>query len=178
VQRTTHAAVLSAAAIAAALGLGGCGDDDKQADRPPETPAPLTSPSTSATEAAAPLPPVSALTDVVARFTDPAVPGAQKIGLVQYGTADDGAALDRLTKALSDNGYMPLTVDARDLVWAPSHPGDVVATVTIKTANAPSGSDFTFPMEFSPIRDSWQLTRETADMLLKFGEQSTAQPTR
>jgi len=177
VRRTTHAAVLSAAAIAAAFGLGGCGDDDKQAGRPPETPAPLTTPSTSATEAAAPLPPVSTLTDVVARFTDPAVPGAQKIALVQYGTAEDAGALDRLTKALSDNGYVPLTIDVRDLVWAPSHPGDVVATVTIKTANAPSGGDFTFPMEFSPIRDSWQLTRETADMLLKFGEQS-AQPTR
>lgn len=139
---------------------------------------PPTMPTTASAEAAAPLPPTSALTDVMARITDPNVPGTQKVGLVEYGTPDDAASLDRLSNALRDNGFMPLTFDARDMVWAQAHPGNVVANVTIKTASAQNGGDFTFPMEFSPTQDSWQLTRETADMLLKFGQPSPTQPAR
>jgi hypothetical protein len=33
-------------------------------------------------------------------------------------------------------------------------------------------------MEFTPAHGSWQLSRQTADMILKLGQQSTATPTR
>jgi hypothetical protein len=134
----------------------------------PTTPAP----------SSAPLPPSSALTDVMARLTDPNVRGADKLGLVEYSTADDAAALDRFTKALKDGGFMPLSFEANDLTWAQAHQGNVVANVVIKTSNRGSQGDFTFPMEFSPTDGSWQLTRQTADMLLKLGQEQTATPTR
>jgi hypothetical protein len=134
----------------------------------PTTPAP----------SSAPLPPSSALTDVMARLTDPNVRGSDKLGLVEYSTADDAAALDRFTKALKDGGFMPLSFEANDLTWAQAHQGNVVANVVIKTSNRGSQGDFTFPMEFSPTDGSWQLTRQTADMLLKLGQEQTATPTR
>ena len=48
----------------------------------------------------------------------------------------------------------------------------MVATVNVTTANKPPGK-FSFPMEFTPVRDRWQLTRKTADLLLEFGEAPT-----
>ena len=42
-----------------------------------------------------PLPPPEALTDVLARLSDPTVAGADKIDLVELATADDAAALDK-----------------------------------------------------------------------------------
>ena len=36
-----------------------------------------------------------------------------------------------------------------------------------------TGKDLKFPMEFSPQQDSWQLTRQTADLLLEMGQQPT-----
>ena len=45
---------------------------------------------------------------------------------------------------------MPLTFEATDLTWSQAHQGNVIANVTIKTANPQAGRDFTFPMEFSP----------------------------
>jgi hypothetical protein len=32
-------------------------------------------------------------------------------------------------------------------------------------------------MEFSPQQDNWQLTRQTADLLLQMGQQQNAAPT-
>ena len=84
------------------------------------------------------------------RLSDPAVPGADKIGLVESATADDAAALDRFGQALADSGSMPLTFEATDLQWSEAEPGNVVATVTVTTANRQAGGDFTFPMEFIP----------------------------
>ena len=52
-------------------------------------------------------------------------------------------------------------------------PGNVVTTMVIKQAN-PAGSEFRYPMEFAPSDGSWQLTRQTADLLL---ELDTAAPT-
>jgi hypothetical protein len=123
------------------------------------------------------LPPPTALTDVMARLADPNMPGAQKVGLVEYATADDAAALDRFGRALRDGGFMPLSFEATDLTWSQSHQGNVVANVIIKTANRQAG-DFMFPMEFSPTHGSWQLTRQTAEMLLQLGQETTATPTR
>ena len=126
--------------------------------------------------AADPLPSPTALTDVMARLADPNIPGSEKVGLVEHATADDAAALDRFGRALRDGGYMPLSFEATDLTWSQSHQGNVVANVVIKTANRQAGRDFAFPMEFSPTHGSWQLTRQTADMLLQLGQEPTAIP--
>ena len=112
------------------------------------------------------------------RLADPAIPGPDKVGLVQLGTPADAAALDRFAKALNDSGYAPLTFEATDLMWAQGQTGDVIADVTMKPGG-PQATDKTmkFPMEFSPQGDTWQLTRQTADLLLQIGQQPTAQPT-
>ena len=120
-----------------------------------------------------PLPAPEVLIDVLARLSDPAVPGADKIDLVELATADDAAALDKFGKALADSGALPLTFAATDLKWSETETGNVVATVDVTTANKPPGK-FSFPMEFTPVRDQWELTRKTADLLLDFGTAQTA----
>lgn len=157
-----------AATIVAVFALGGCGPAT-----PPTTSSPTveTSPAPSVgipapappAPGGPPLPQPSALTDVMARLADPAVPGAQKVALIENGTAGEAAGLDRFAAALRDNGSLPLTFEARDLAW--SQNGNVVATVTVTTANPATGR-FAYPMEFAPAGGSWQLTRQTADQLL------------
>jgi hypothetical protein len=156
--------------LVAAFGLCGCGSD--------KPPAPAPSSAVSSAPAApayppppAPLPPPSALTDVLYRLADPAVPGGQKLTLIADAGPGDAAALDRFGKALADNGYHPMTFDAADLAWASSGDAavdDVVATVIARTPPGRTGGDFTFPMEFARTPDGgWQLTRDSADMLLE-----------
>ena len=111
------------------------------------------------------------------RLADASVPGADKVGLVEHGTAADAEALDKFGRALADSGFTPLTFEATDLVWSQSDPGNVVATIAVKAANRPSGGNFTYPMEFNPLRNTWQLTRQTADLLLQLGQTPTATPT-
>ncbi len=122
-----------------------------------------------------PLPPGAALIDVMSRLADPAVPGDQKVVLIENGTVDEAADLDRFGIALRDNGSLPLTFEARDLAWSQSDPGNVVATVIVRTANPQSG-EFTYPMEFAPAAGSWQLTRKTADLLLQLGGEEGSPP--
>jgi hypothetical protein len=166
--RRTSVAVLSATAAVVALGLSGCGAE-------PIPPAPTTSisaPAVAGAQAApqAPLPAPQALTDVLAKLADPSVPGEQKVDLVQYATPEDGAALDRFAQATVDGGLAPLTFQAADLSWSPADYGDVVATVTVGSANpAPQARPFTFPMQFTLDEGAWQLTRVTADQLLELG---------
>ena len=153
----------------AAFGLCGC-------DSPPPAAAPeteTTSAVASAAPASSPLPAPEALIDVLNRLSDPAVAGADKVGLVELATPDDAAALDKFGKALADNGALPLTFEAVDLRWSESEAGNVVATVNVTTANKPPGK-FSFPMEFTPVNDRWELTRKTANLLLDFGEGATA----
>jgi hypothetical protein len=177
VQRTV-AAVLGAATIVAPLGLSGCGGDTSSApsptivalSKPPTVPAPPT-------DTGAPLPAPTTLTDVMSRLADPNIPGTDKIGLVEYGTPPDAAALDRFAKALHDSGYAPVTFAAADLTWAQDQTGNVIANVTINAANPQVGKDLKIPMEFSPQQDSWQLTRKTTDLLLQLGPKPTATPT-
>ncbi|MCV7281006.1 hypothetical protein H7J88_15290 [Mycolicibacterium flavescens] len=172
---TTRAVVLSAVAIAAALGLSACGDDPAPAPAAPATPAPITRPPTvTAAEPSvpvAPLPPPNALTDVLARMADGAVPGADKLDVIEDATPADGDSMDKFTTALRDGGYAPVTFEATDLTWADGQKGVVLAVVTIRTAN-PQAGDFTFPMEFRLADDHWQLSRRTADSLLQIGEAS------
>ncbi|MDT5011089.1 MAG: hypothetical protein QOH57_2706 [Mycobacterium sp.] len=100
-------------------------------------------------------------------LADTSVPGEQKVALVQYATAADGPALVQFGQALSDSGFAPTTVTATDLTWSTT-PGNVTADITIASAN-PAVKPFTYPMEFSPWRDAWQLTRRSADQLLPLG---------
>ncbi|WP_232375039.1 hypothetical protein [Mycolicibacterium mengxianglii] len=113
------------------------------------------------------LPQPSALIDVLTRLTDPAVPGNNKLTLVEGATAADAKALDGLVVALRDNKQAPLTFAVTDIAWSEQR-GYLVATVTITPAD-PAAAPFTYPMEFKPLGQGWQLSRETADLLLEFG---------
>lgn len=169
--RRTPARVLSAVTLVAAFGLSGCGDDARTAQPGPP-------PSTATTEVAppvAPLPAPEVLADVVYRLADPSIPVEQKVGLLQYGTVDDEPALKNFGDALAANGFAPLTVTATDLAWA-GQPGDITANVTIGSS-APDARPFSYPMQFSPLRDGWQLTRRSADQLLPLVSAASPSPT-
>jgi hypothetical protein len=167
----SRTAFLSAVtALVAAFGLCGCNSDAPPAADPSTTTAAATAP---LAPVSSPLPPPQALIDVLARLSDAAVPGADKVGLVEMSTEGDAAALDKFGKALADNGALPLTFEAVEEKWSDTETGNVVATVNVTTANNPPGK-FSFPMEFTPVRDEWQLTRKTADLLLDFGDGATA----
>lgn len=169
----------SAATLVAALGLGACGQPG-QSDDPTVASAPAAATSSSTglpdpipdSPGGPPLPPSTALVDVMARLSDPAVPGNEKITLIERGTPAEAAGLDRFATALRDNGSLPLTFEARDLAWSQSAPGNVLATVVVRTAKP--GGEFTYPMEFAQTAGSWQLTRQTADQLLQLGPEPGA----
>lgn len=171
--RTIRATVLGAVAIAAALGLGACGDNAAPPAPSSAAPAPITKPPTVAqpptAPTMAPLPPPSALTDVLARITDASIPGDQKLDAIEAATPADAAAMDKLGQALRDGGYQPAIFEAKDLRWSEDQTGNVLAVVTIKTANEQAG-DFTFPMEFRFANNHWQLARRTADAMLQLGQ--------
>ena len=176
--RRTPVAVLSATISVVALGLSGCGEE-------PIPPVPEPSASSSIGPAGpsaapqAPLPAPDVLIGVLAKLADPSVPGEQKVELVQYATPEDGAALDRFAEATVDGGLAPLTFQAVDLTWSPTDYGDVVATVTVSSANpAPEARPFTFPMQFTLHEAAWQLTRVTADQLLELGPVPTTSTTQ
>lgn len=111
-----------------------------------------------------PLPAPEALTDVMYRVADPAVPGADKLGLIAGATPPEAATLDGFAAALRDGGFAPVTFTAADIGWT-GQPSTVRATITVSTTNPADPPDFTFPMEFRSIPGGWQLTRETAEML-------------
>lgn len=160
--------VLSAVTIVAALSLSGCSHHIEPKPAPDlEKSSPGFSTGHSANSS--PLPAPEALTDVLYRLADPAVKGTDKVALVQDTTPDDAAIIDRFAAALRDNGFNPLTCTATDIAWSDREPGDVIATINITTTNPGKPGGFTFPMEFHPNGASWQLARETADMVLAFG---------
>ncbi len=136
-----------------------------------ETPPPIV-PAPAPVVPAAPLPPPTALSDVLNRIADPAVPGAEKTALIESAAPADAAAMDRFGVALRQAGYDPVSFEARDLRWVQGSTDRVSALVTLKTEN-PQAGDFTYPMEFALTDGSWQLARRTADELL--GEDSPAQ---
>jgi hypothetical protein len=162
----TCTAVLGAVAAAAALGLSGCGGGHPAAES--------AGPATMLTAApTAPLPTASVLTDVLYRLADPDVTAADKVALVENATPGDAEALNRFGQALLAAGYLPLTFEAADLAWSHNVSGDVVATISVTTANERAGA-FSFPMEFTPTAGStWLLTRQTADLLLELGQTPT-----
>jgi len=163
--RRLRIVVLGAATILAAVGLSGCAHDESKVSSPSAAPASLATPSATASRPSAPLPPPEALVDVLSKLADPAVPGSNKVGLVEGATPESAATLDKFTNALRDGGYLPMTFVAKDLAWSDKNPANVTATVTVNTAHA-NNRVFTFPMEFTPFQGGWQLSRKTAEMLL------------
>jgi hypothetical protein len=168
-------AVLGAATIVAALGLSGCSGDEHGTS--PETEPPPASTSLTSTPVAqvAPLPPPKALAGVLYRLADPAVPGTQKLNLVQGATPDNAAVFDQFATALLNGGFAPMKFDVRDVAWSDRDPADVVANVNVSSPN-PGGPKFSFPMEFTPYQGGWQLSARTADVLLAFGTAQVAPP--
>jgi len=164
---------LSAATILAALALSGCSNHDESKPAPspvaPQSSAVATAPS----DPSAALPTPEALSDVLYRLADPAVKGSDKLALVESTTPDDAVTMDRFAAALRDGGFTPLTVTVSDIRWSDREPGDALATVNVTTSNPANPGGFTFPMEFRPHDGGWQLSRETADMLLAFGNART-----
>ncbi|ABM14255.1 MULTISPECIES: hypothetical protein [Mycolicibacterium] len=172
--------VRSAVTFVAALGLCGCNQNEHPAATAPSPAPPAVESSAPAapipdSPGGPPLPPPDALIGVMARLSDPAVPGDQKITLIENASQGEAAGLDRFAVALRDNGSLPLTFEARDLAWSQSEPGNVVATIVITPANPPGGQ-FTYPMEFAPSDGSWQLTRQTADLLLQLDDPAPSPP--
>lgn len=169
-------AVLSTAAIAAVLGLPGCSKDEDDAS--PETAAPSTSASLSAAAAlqVAPLPTPDALAGVLYRLADAAVPGPQKLNLVEGSTPASAAVFDQFANALINGGYTPVKFDVRDVNWSDRDPADVVANVDVSSFNS-HGPRFAFPMEFKPYQGGWQLSARTADVLLAFRTDTAEPPT-
>lgn len=170
--RRTLSVALAAPAVAAALCLPGCAP---QASTPVDTTLPAP-PSTTTTPPHDPgLPDPGALTDVLYRLADPAVPGAEKVVLVQGAAEADAETLDRFAAALRDNGYRPATFTADDLVWSAAGPPDgVVADVTIAKNGEEHG--FSLPMEFDRTDGQWQLSHDTFDMLLGSGPGASDSP--
>lgn len=159
--------------MAAAFGLAGCA---AESDRPASSAPDRTTVSAPELPATAPLPPPEALTAVLYRLADTAVPGTEKIGAIDQATVADADALDSFGRALRDGGYQPVTFEATDLMWSDTDPGNVVATVTAVGPDPDAGT-FSVPMEFTADdREGWQLTRETADMLLELGPADPAAP--
>ena len=168
-------AVLSAATIVAALGLSGCSGEERSASPQAEPSPPAASVSPTAAVPIAPLPPAQALAGVLYRLADPAVPGSQKLNLVEGATPESAAVFDQFAAALVNGGFTPLNVDVRDIAWSDRDPADVVANVNVSSPN-PSAR-FSFPMEFKPYQAGWQLSARTADVLLAFDNASVAPPT-
>ncbi|WP_319446236.1 MULTISPECIES: hypothetical protein [unclassified Mycobacterium] len=167
--RRAEVLTLSAVTLVAALSVSGCSSDDALAPPSSQQATPTTAVVPAPT--GAPLPAPDALTGVLFRLADTSIPAEQKLGLVQYSSAADVAALGNFGQALRDGGFRALTIQATDLSWATT-PGNVSATVTIGTSDDPAKT-FTYPMEFTPVRDTWQLTRRTADQLLQLGGAAT-----
>lgn len=130
--------------------------------------APAAPPSAAVAPDPAALPPPEVLAEVIYRLADPAVPGADKMLLVADTTPPDADALNGFASALRDSGYTPLAVRAGDLQWAPGNSGAVSATIVITTPNPAQRGKFTFPLEFGAHAGGWQLTRQSAEMLLAF----------
>jgi hypothetical protein len=168
-------AVLSTAAIAAVLGLPGCSNDEDDSAAQTATSATSASPSAASAPQVAPLPAPDALAGVLYRLADAAVPGPQKLNLVEGATPGSAGVFDQFANALINGGYTPVKFDVRDVNWSDRDPADVVANVDVSSSN-PRGPRFAFPMEFKPYQGGWQLSARTADVLLAFRDDTSEPP--
>jgi hypothetical protein len=161
---------LGPACVAAAIGLSGCATS---APPPVDLAPPTTAVETNPAMQQAPLPDPQTLIAVLVQLTDPAVPGAAKLHLIEGSGGADAARLDSLTRALQDTQSLPLTFAVNDLAWSDRHPGDVRGGVDM-VAPPPKGGLLAFPMEFRPTPGGWQLTRDSADILMGVSPGSSA----
>jgi hypothetical protein len=168
-------AVLGTAAIAAVLGLPGCSNDEDDSAAQTATSATSASPSAASAPQVAPLPAPDALAGVLYRLADAAVPGPQKLNLVEGATPGSAGVFDQFANALINGGYTPVKFDVRDVNWSDRDPADVVANVDVSSSN-PRGPRFAFPMEFKPYQGGWQLSARTADVLLAFRDDTSEPP--
>jgi hypothetical protein len=168
-------AVLSAATIVAALGLSGCSGGEHRVSTESEPPPTSASVTSTAAAQVAPLPQPEDLAKVLYRLADPAVPGSQKLNLVEGATPDNAAVLDQFATALLNGGFAPMKFDVRDVVWSDRDLGNVMANVSVSSPN-PRGPKFSFPMEFTPSQGGWQLSARTADVLLADSPAPVAPP--
>lgn len=160
-------------AVAAVLALAGCGHHEATQ---PAAELPLTSTTVATVTPASPLPAPEALTDVLYRLSDPEVPGAEKVPLIEGAKPTDAETIEKFAPALRDGGYLPLSLEVAAITWSDRYPGNVTADVTVSTANSATGG-FSFPMEFTPHDGRWQLSQATAKTLLAFGKaQAEATP--
>ncbi|QLL05469.1 hypothetical protein [Mycobacterium vicinigordonae] len=167
---------LGATVVVAVLALAGCARDTAKKVDSTETAVPP-APSTTVAEApTAPLPAPEILTDVLSRLADAAVPGNDKLNLVQGSGPETAGALDRFTTAARDGGYLPMTFVASNIAWSSQNPSNATATVVVHTAN-PDHREFTFPMEFTSTQGGWQLSQRTAEVLLAMQNAGTLPPT-
>lgn len=176
-RRTLSYSVLTfgVAIVVAALGSAACAGDGRSQRAVAPDPAALTGTAQAGASVVAggPLPPPEALTDVLYRLADTGVPAADKLALVHDTRPADAAALSAFGTALRDGGFAPITVDAADIRWSATAPGEVLATVTITAADPGRPDEFTFPMAFRSDDGGWRLTRETGDMLLALADTGT-----
>lgn len=165
---------LPAAVTAAVVALTGSGCLHSHSTPAPQAAPATTSPTRTSLAAppTAPLPPPEALTEVLYRLADPALPGLAKLHLVEGSRPDDAPVFDKFAGALLANGFAPPTFNVTDVAWSDRDPADVTATVKVTGPN-PAVAGFAFPMEFKPHEGGWQLSAQTAAMLLAFG---TAHP--
>ena len=177
VRRLTMAVSVVAAAVVGVGVLAGCQNTPTDPAASVTADAPTGALAGRPPAPSAPLPAPDALTAVLDKLADPSVPGANKVSLVEGATDDDAAKVDKFTKALSDSGYLPLTFTATDIAWSDTVPGNVSATVTVRSQNPAMAAGFTFPMEFRPYFGTWQLSRKTADMLLALSVTPAPTPT-
>ncbi len=148
----------------AALGVSGCSANHDDVAAPQSAASTAMSP---AVRQAPALPPPQALAEVVSRLADTAVPGGEKLALIEDGAPADAETLDRFAAALRDGGYAPVTVSATDVHWSPTAPDEAVAIITVTPPEQRPGV-FAFPLAFRTGPAGWQLTRGTAETLLAF----------
>jgi hypothetical protein len=117
------------------------------------------------------------LANVLYRLADAAVPGLQKLNLVEGATPETAGVFDQFANALVNGGYTPIKFDVRQVLWSNRDPADVVANVDVTSTN-PHGPRFAFPMEFRPYQGGWQLSARTADVLLAFRSDAVEPPAR
>ncbi|PQM51470.1 hypothetical protein C5U48_14865 [Mycolicibacter virginiensis] len=165
-----HRSTVAAALAAATVLLSGCSGHQPAE---PVAEVPVTSTTVPVQVPSSALPAPEALTDVLYRLSDPEVPGADKLALIEGAKPADAATIDKFATALKDGGYLPLSLEAAALGWSDRSPGNVTADVTVNTANPATGTFF-FPMEFTPNHGDWQLSQATAKSLLAFGNARTS----
>ena len=113
---------------------------------------------------------------MLSRLADPAVPGAQKLNLVEGATPDSAAVFDQFAKALINGGYAPVKFDVRDVALVRPGPRRRGGQRRRQLTAIRKGPRFAFPMEFKPYQGGWQLSARTADVLLGVPGRTRPQP--